>query len=399
MHVVFVCREYPPSRRMGGIASYIKETAEDFVQKGHQISVICASDDTRKETKDCVNGVRVIRLSKGDFIIEGEEPGCAGLKKFRTIYRFYSYRKKIRETVFALHAENPIDIIEVPEYGAEGYYLADINIPLVVRLHTPSLLDRKTQKLKSFKLRSFYAYWTGKKELAVVKKVRHITSCSDCLRDWFFQFVPQITSDIKTIYNPINMTNWIVSPSEYDELGILYAGTVAEEKGVGDLIEACNLLHKRGVEVQLTIAGKLGAYARKLKTLCEGAGYTWCEFVGHISREELKTLYAKSKISCFPSWWENLPLVCLEAMAVGNVVIGSSNGGMAEIIDDGVEGFLVEPQNPSLLADKIETVLSLSKEDVFVLKGKAQARIYKQFSSDVIVGQLEEYYLSVINEY
>ena len=399
MHIVFVCREYPPSQRMGGIASYIKETAEALVRNKYRVSVICASDDTRIESKAVVNGVMVIRLSKGDFIIPGEEPDWGGLKKFRTIYRFYSYRKKIKETILELHSMNPVDIIEVPEYGAEGYYLTDINIPVVVRLHTPTLLDRKTQKMKPFKLRTFYEYWIGKKELLVVKKIKHVTSCSDCLRDWFFRFVPQVTLDIKTIYNPINMTNWFVPSLEYDETRILYAGTVAEVKGVGELIDACSLLHKKGVDVRLTIAGKLGTYARDLKKRCEESGYTWCEFIGHVSREELKTLYAKSKISCFPSWWENLPLVCLEAMAVGNVVIGSTNGGMAEIITDGIEGFLVEPQNSTLLADKIEQALYLSKKDVSILKDRAKKRIYKQFSSDRIIRQLEEYYLSVINEY
>ena len=46
MHICFVCREYVPSLRGGGIASYIKEMAENIVQKHHKVTVICASDDT-----------------------------------------------------------------------------------------------------------------------------------------------------------------------------------------------------------------------------------------------------------------------------------------------------------------------------------------------------------------
>lgn len=49
MHICFVCREYPPSLRGGGIASYIKEVAHGLNALGHRVTVVCASDDTRKE--------------------------------------------------------------------------------------------------------------------------------------------------------------------------------------------------------------------------------------------------------------------------------------------------------------------------------------------------------------
>lgn len=51
MHIVFVSREYVPTFRGGGIASYIKETAIGLVKKGHRVTVICASDDTNEESE------------------------------------------------------------------------------------------------------------------------------------------------------------------------------------------------------------------------------------------------------------------------------------------------------------------------------------------------------------
>ena len=50
MHICFVCREYPPSLRGGGIASYQKEMAYGLVTLGHKVTVICASDNTRLES-------------------------------------------------------------------------------------------------------------------------------------------------------------------------------------------------------------------------------------------------------------------------------------------------------------------------------------------------------------
>lgn len=146
MHIVYVCREYPPTLRGGGIATYIRLIAQGLVERGNKVTVICASDDTRISSDYRDKGVRVIRLSGGDFILPSAESPSL-LKKFRFIYRFNSYRKKIREAILEL---DDIDIIEVADFGAESYFLKDINAPVVVRLHTPSLFDRTTLGIRKF---------------------------------------------------------------------------------------------------------------------------------------------------------------------------------------------------------------------------------------------------------
>ena len=90
MHIVFICREYVPTLRGGGIASYIRETAVNLVKRGHAVTVCCASDDTREATEYFDQGVRVIRLSGGDFVIPGIEH-VSIIKKFRCLYRSLSY--------------------------------------------------------------------------------------------------------------------------------------------------------------------------------------------------------------------------------------------------------------------------------------------------------------------
>ena len=88
------------------------------------------------------NGIRIIRLKGGDFIIPSVETSWfTSIKKLRIIYRFFSYRKRILETIKNL--EN-IDIIEVADFGAEGYYLWRQDVPVVVRMHTPPYLTAPT---------------------------------------------------------------------------------------------------------------------------------------------------------------------------------------------------------------------------------------------------------------
>lgn len=93
MHIVFVCREYPPTLRGGGIASYIHEMAINLIRRAHSVTVICASDDTRVFSDRKEDGIRVIRLSGGDFILPQIEKSSL-IKKMRCLYRFFLLQKE-----------------------------------------------------------------------------------------------------------------------------------------------------------------------------------------------------------------------------------------------------------------------------------------------------------------
>lgn len=397
MHICFVCREYLPSLRGGGIASYIKEVAHGLYAAGHQVTVICASDDTRQNSV-YNEGVRIIRLKNGDFLIpEIEKPSL--WKKFRPIYRFYSYRKQIVQFINELGGA---DIIEVPEYGAEGYFLQQLNIPIVVRLHTPILLDHNNFSLQSFSKNNWHYYWQGRKELLEMKKAAYLSSCSTSLKVWAERYAGVMREKIRVIYNPINVEQWKgfqrkVESHEVKE--ILFAGTVCDWKGCGDLAEACQILHKEYpfYKFRLNLVGKTGAYADQLQM--RYGNQAWFHLVGKVERQELMKLYTSADLICFPSWWENMPMVCIEAMLCCGIVLGSSSGGMSEIIEDGKSGYLIEPRNSRKLADKIQQILALSEEKKTAISLNAKQRIKDAFSLDVIVKQQITYYEEVIEDY
>lgn len=418
MHICFVCREYPPSLRGGGIASYIKEVAHGLLDAGHRVTVIAASDDTRISSDEDDEGVRVIRLSGGDFIIPQVE-GRSLLKKFRMFYRFYSYRKEIKRKVLEL---GDVDIIEVPEYGAEGYFLDDIGIPVVTRLHTPTLLDHYNFSLQKLTMSNAAYYWQGCKELKVMKKARYLTSCSTSLKEWSCRFLHISPKKIKVIYNPILAKKWTsdsngislqsansksfssqgnssLSPSGIDEKHILFVGTVCDWKGCGDLADACQLLAESGKigNFRLDLVGKTGAFADALQA--KYGAESWFSLIGKLPREEVMKRYAEADVVCFPSWWENMPMVCIEAMLSGSVVVGSNSGGMSEIIEDGKSGFLLSPKNPKAWAEKIEEVCALSDDNKMKVRKNAHERIMRRFDMSVIIPQMEDYYRTVINDY
>lgn len=401
MHICFVCREYPPSLRGGGIASYIKEMAHGLHDAGHRVTVIAASDDTRLCSDEDDEGVRVIRLSGGDFLIPKVE-GNSLLKKFRMFYRFYSYRKRIREMILSL---GDVDVIEVPEYGAEGYFLNDIGIPVITRLHTPMLLNHYHFSLQKLSKANWQYFWQGSKELKVMKEARYITSCSTSLKEWSQKFLGIHSDKIKVIYNPILSERWSSNSSlnaaaEKDgKKHILFVGTVCDWKGCGDLAEACKLLVDSGAmgDFYLDLVGKTGAFADALQA--KYGNESWFHLIGKLPREEVMRRYAEADVVCFPSWWENMPMVCIEAMLSGAVVIGSNSGGMSEIIEDGKSGFLLSPKNPKAWAEKIKEVCALSDERKNEMRKNAHERIMRCFDMDVIIPQMVDYYHHVIANY
>lgn len=396
MHICFVCREYIPSLRGGGIASYIKEMAEGLTDMGHKVTVISASDDTREEKTYCQNGIDVVRLSNADFIIPEVEPTSI-IKKFRPIYRFNSYRRKIVETIKSI---KDIDIIEVPEFGAESLYLSELNIPVVIRLHTPTLLDHYNFCIQKLNKSNWYYYFQGMKELDIIKNAKYITSCSSSLKEWAIKFAKAKEDNIKVIYNPINVElkkdSENIKHSKNNVKTILFAGTICDWKGCGELAKACDILANEDFELRLDLVGKIGSYADWLKS--QYSDKKWFNLIGKVKREELMKMYGTADIVCFPSWWENMPMVCIEAMFSGAVVLGSNSGGMSEIIEDGKSGFLVEPKNPTALAKRIKEILLLNSEEKEIISNNAVKRIKDNFSMEVILNQTLDYYKSVISK-
>lgn len=399
MNIVYISREYPPSIRMGGIASYVKEIALGMSNLGHNVTVITASDDTRVMSDIYEDGIRVIRLDGGDFFLPTIENGNC-LKKARCIYRFLIYRRKLKNVIKSL---SHIDVVEVADYAAEGLFLYDVSIPIIVRLHTPSLLDRDTLKVRAKKLTNPYGLILMAAEKYILRKAQYVTSCSETLLEWVknnCNFNPRLVSVIKNPVSSINLILYKDVEFSNEVSTIFYAGTISQIKGVNELYEACKILNEKGKHVELLMAGKKGEYGcrleEKVKKNCDD---TWCHFLGHCQRSELYKYYATSTLCCFPSWWENMPMVCLEAMMCGGIVIGGNSGGFLEIIRDGENGFIAPIRDVEGLANCIEKVLSMSDISHKKIRKCAQQTIKAEFSTSVIAAKMEIFYKNAITDF
>jgi glycosyltransferase involved in cell wall biosynthesis len=160
-------------------------------------------------------------------------------------------------------------------------------------------------------------------------------------------------------------------PSFKDNGYALYLGRISGEKGIQTLLEA----HERlGNGLGMRIVGT-GPLEKELRQRFEAA-----EFLGYQSGPELAQTVSEAAFLVVPSeWYENCPMVVLEAMAMGKPVIGSRIGGIPEQVDDGSTGLLFEMGNVNELAEKMK----LLSEDLDMRREmgiKARKKVEKEYS-------------------
>ncbi len=409
MRMAFISREYPPSARAGGIASYVWECAHWLVDHGHEVYVIAASDDVSAEFEYTEQGVHVARLAGGDFFIGSSHSIVNTVRSLvRRLLCHRSYRRRVADKLQKLVDAGLVDLVEFPEYGDEALVWAERTLghPWVVRLHTPAIFDRRTGKKRSW-ISSPLTRWRGRSELVTLYKADAITSCSQSLADVVRDLSPRSAHGILVVPNAVAVDRWLFQPHHAAQAAsgdppkvhtIFSAGSIVAEKGYGELVEAARLLRGRGLEVQLVLAGKHGTLGRSLVSLVttKSEYQGWLTLPGALPRQELASRYSSADLVVFPSWWEAFGLVCVEAMAASALVLGSSEGGMREIIEDGSDGFLIKPRDPVALADKIQSIINLPEETRARVRRAANESARMRFEVGRVMERQVAFYREVI---
>lgn len=170
------------------------------------------------------------------------------------------------------------------------------------------------------------------------------------------------------IYNPVDMERFAGGASRKIQLEIdagkvvvTFLGQIRDFKGVQDFIAMARLVQSS--EVIFLVAGECrdprefpGSYTEKNLREMIG-GDERIRYVGYVDRVE--DIYVTSDIVVFPSrWQEPLGLIAIEAAACGKPVVGTRVGGIPEIIQDGVTGYLVEPGDVAALAESVERLVA-----------------------------------------
>ena len=114
---------------------------------------------------------------------------------------------------------------------------------------------------------------------------------------------------------------------------------------------------------------------------------------------ELNELISGASFVLVPSeWYENNPMTIIEAYSHGIPVIGSSIGGIPEIIEEGKTGFLFKPKDTDSLTQKLKLARSLSEQEYQIMSENALQFADKNFNPEIYYNRLIKFYQEVINQ-
>ncbi|MCP9930436.1 glycosyltransferase family 1 protein [Cyanobium sp. AMD-g] len=175
----------------------------------------------------------------------------------------------------------------------------------------------------------------------------------------------------------------------HDDTGhlLLYIGRLSAEKQIDRIRPVLEAMP----QTRLALVGD-GPHRQQLERHFEGTATT---FVGYLAGQELASAYASGDAFLFPSSTETLGLVLLEAMAAGCPVVGANRGGIPDIVSDGVNGCLYDPDQPASLPTAVERLLGdPAARRQLRLAAREEAERWGWPSA---TAQLQGYYRQVLN--
>lgn len=152
--------------------------------------------------------------------------------------------------------------------------------------------------------------------------------------------------------------------SSSENLQIIYVGNIQERKGVYQLVKAASKL--TDINFVLIIVGNYSrdpVYYNRIKSFVTNNNLEQkISFLGRVSDDFLEKLYIDSDIFVLPSLHETFGIVLLEAMSFGLPIITTKVGAIPELVIDGKNGILVQPNDPDFLANAIRRLIISPKE-------------------------------------
>lgn len=379
MKICFICTEYPPGPH-GGVGTFTSLTARYLVKHGHEVRIVGVYYKyyvAKSYEED--NGVKIWRFYSGDH-------------KFGWIGAWIKQYMLIKSWV----NKKEIDIIEAPDSRGWYSFWPKMNIPLLLRSNGSH---------------SYFTYLAGDK----MNKLTYFLERRSYSKADYFISVSKYTADMtnkifkknikfEIIYNGIESIKLNENGNKSDINRIIFSGTLLEKKGIIYLIEAMNILYNKNIEFVLEIYGKNPLYKNYgtmkdylIKYKINPAILNRIHFNQHISRENLFSIYQNSSVAVFPSLAEAFAIAPMEAMSCGCPTIYSSNGSGNELIDNGVDGLLIKPDDPEAIAEAIIQVL-LNKEFAAKLIKNALEKVTK-FSINNLAEQSLQFYLKCLEDY
>jgi len=357
---------------IGGAELALKEITDRI--KDIDFDLISGRIDKTLPKQEKIGNVRIFRVG-----------GTRNIILPKNTYPIYAFLKAVQlskrgryDAVFALQASQ----------GGGAAWLFKLfhpKIPFILNMQEGKDLEHQNFLIKFFR---------G----LIIKKADLITVLSIYLESYVKKIVPK--KQVEIIPNGVDLNKFSISnfqfPRNKDKKIIITVSRLVKKNGVGDLIDAFNILYTK-YQIQntkLLVIGS-GELEKKLKAQTKMLGLeNSVSFLGEIHHEELPKYLGQADVFVRPSLSEGLGIAFLEAMASGLPVIATAQGGIVDFLENEKTGLFCNVNDPKDLSDKIMKVLSdnvLAK----AMAEKARKLMEDKYDWDKIANRYKQIFVSI----
>jgi len=183
-----------------------------------------------------------------------------------------------------------------------------------------------------------------------------------------------------------------------DILNILFLSNMMEEKGVWTLLDACRIIKSKGYRFRCRFVGKWSDISETAfqQRVCEAGLSEEVTAYGAKYGEEKQAFWEQADVFVFPTYYHNecFPLVLLEAMEQGVACISTREGGIPDIIEEGLTGYLIERQHAGLLAEKLICFME-HPERIREMGEAGREKFRREFTLDIFESRMQEILMSL----
>jgi len=393
-----------PLAAVGGVDSggqniYVAETARQLAARGYLVDIFTRKDQAeQREIVDWLPGVRIVHVPAGPATFVRKEDLLQWMPDFADFVKRFAAHERY-ELVHANFFMSGLVAMELK---------SALGLPFVMTFHALGLVRRLHQGIAD----EFPA-----RRIAIEREI--IDSADAIVAE-----CPDDHRNLVTLYNadphkiaviPCGFASedfWPIAPRfarralglPSDVPVLLTVGRLVPRKGVDNVIRALSVLVRRlGVPAELLVvggnsdtadAGLTPEIARLRAVAAEGGVADRVTFTGRRSRELLKLYYSAADAYVTTPWYEAFGMTSVEAMACGTPVVGAHVGGIKYSVLDGFTGYLVPPNDPLALADRLNEICS-SRRLAERLSGVAVRRAYGLFRWERVTQSLAAVYSDV----
>ncbi len=386
MKIAFLTPEYPHAftGSSGGLGTSIKNLAVGLVAADCTVRVLVygqKEDSIFDDAGICVQRIKNVKLK--------------GLS-------WYFTRKKLQQIIDTLYQNKEIDLVEAPDWTGITSFIRPKKCPIVIKLNGSDTyfchLDQRPVKWIN-KFHEKRALNTADALLSVSQYTADTTNAVFHLEKSFFVIPNCIDTNVFSNNGNSNNNDTINKNSNT----ILYFGSLIRKKGLLELPLIFNEVIRKSPDTKLILVGK------DVQDIKSGNLSTWkmmqqlftpeaiakVTYLGIVPYQEIRKHIVEATVCVFPTFAEALPVSWIEAMAMEKAIVASNIGWASEVIDDGVNGYLVHPTQHSDYANRI--VGLLESPDLRNQFGQsARKKGIEKFSMTTVTQQSLSFYHDVI---